>query len=67
MPDFLASVALRQAAISAALVLVAILAFAGLTLVTVATGARADLARTIDTDIAGLADITFQGGPGELR
>lgn len=67
MPDFPASVALRQAAISAAVVLVAILAFAGLTLVTVAAGARADLARTIDTDIAGLADIMFQGGPGELR
>lgn len=67
MPDFRASVALRQAAISAALVLVAILAFAGMTLVTVASGARADLTRTIDTDIAGLADIMVQGGPAELR
>lgn len=47
--------------------LVAILAFAGLTLVTVAGGARADLTRTIDTDIAGLADIMVQGGPAELR
>ena len=61
------SLALRQAAISTLVVLVAILGFGALALVSVRHAARADLLRTIDTDIAGLVDGMVQGGPAELE
>jgi len=48
------------------IVLAAVLAFATAALVSVEWRERADLVRTIDTDVTGLADIMVQGGPDEL-
>ena len=67
MPDWLSSIAVRQAIASTIVVVMAVFVFATAALVSVERGARIDLLRTIDTDIAGLADIAVQGGPQELQ
>ena len=67
MTRLLSSLAVRQAAISTLLVIVAIIGFASLALISVRGAARADLLHTIDTDIAGLTDVMVQGGVSELR
>ena len=61
------SLALRQALLTAALVLLALLGFATASIQAIGETARATLLRTVDTDIAGLADITAGGGLPELE
>ncbi len=61
------SIAVRQAVISTLVVLAAVAAFAAIAIGIVDHGARADLLRTIDTDIAGLTDINSSGGTAELQ
>ena len=61
-----ASIALRQAAVTAAVTLIAVLALAAATLVTVQRVNEADTLHTIDTDVAGLVDVAAQGGTPEL-
>lgn len=67
MNRLFSSLAVRQAAISTVVILVAILGFGVLALVSFRNAARADLLHTIDTDIAGLVDGMVQGGPTELE
>ena len=67
MKRLFSSLAIRQAAISTLVVLVAILGFGMLALVSVRHAARADLLNTIDTDIAGLVDGMVQGGSAEVE
>ena len=63
----LASIAVRQTLVSTVIILCAVLGFAAVAIDTTATSMRADLLRTIDTDIAGLADVMAGGGVAELR
>lgn len=67
MRQWASSIAVRQAIVSTIVVLLAVLGFAIAALVGAERDARADLARTIDTDIAGLTDIMVQGGAQELQ
>jgi signal transduction histidine kinase len=67
MREWVSSIAVRQAIASTIVVLLAVLGFALAALVGAERDARADLARTIDTDIAGLVDIMVQGGGQELQ
>lgn len=60
------SIAWRQAAITALVVLIAVVALAVATLVTVERTTTADTLHTIDTDLAGLVDVASQGGTAEL-
>lgn len=60
------SIALRQAAATAVVVLLAVAALAIATLVGVERTNYATTLRTIDTDLAGLVDVAVQGGPGEV-
>ncbi len=62
-----ASIAVRQTLISTAIVLCAVLAFAAVAVGTTAASMRADLLRTIDTDIAGLVDVMAGSGVADLR
>ena len=61
------SLAVRQAALSTLVVIAAIVGFGAMALVSVRHAARADLLRTIDTDVAGLVDGLMQGGPAEIE
>ena len=65
--EWASSVAVRQAVVSTIVVLLAVLGFASAVLIGAERDARADLARTIDTDITGLTDIMVQGGARELQ
>ena len=67
MTPLFSSLAVRQAAVSTLVVVVAILGFGSLALVSVRHVSRADLLHTIDTDIAGLTDVMVQGGQAELQ
>lgn len=61
-----ASIAIRQALLTAAVVIVATSGFAALMLVVVDRVARAELLHTIDTDIAGLVDVRSEAGEVQL-
>ena len=63
----IASIAVRQTLISTTIVLCAVLGFAVVAIGTTAASMRADLLRTIDTDIVGLADVMAGGGITDLR
>ncbi|WP_425230418.1 sensor histidine kinase [Sphingomonas sp.] len=65
--SFFRSIAVRQAALTAAVVLAAVLAFAVAALITVARAMEADTLHTIDTDLAGLVDVAVQGGATGLK
>ena len=60
------SIALRQAVVTAIVVLVAVAALAFATLVGIERTNRATTLHTIDTDLAGLIDVAVQGGPIEV-
>lgn len=60
------SIALRQAAVTAVVVLAAVAVLAVAVMVGVERTDRATTLRTIDTDLAGLVDVAVQGGPSEL-
>jgi signal transduction histidine kinase len=64
---WLTSIAVRQALVSAAVALVVVTLLGFITMATLRQSQQADLLRTIDTDIAGLADIAAQGGLPELQ
>ena len=66
LKDRLASLVVRQTALTVALVLAALVGFAATALHVIALEMRADLQRTVDTDVAGLADIAATGGDAEL-
>jgi signal transduction histidine kinase len=61
------SIALRQALLSALVMMLAMIGVGAATLATVDHALRHQLVQTIDTDIAGLTDVMVQGGPDELR
>jgi signal transduction histidine kinase len=63
----LASIAVRQTLVSTAIVLCAVLAFAALAIGATTASMRADLLRTIDTDIAGLVDVMAGSGVADLE
>jgi hypothetical protein len=67
MRGAMSSVAIRQALLTAALVLLAVLGFAAASIQAIGETAHATLLRTVDTDIAGLADIAAAGGLPELE
>lgn len=60
------SIALRQAAVTALVVLIAVAVLAAATLLTVDRTGRASTLQTIDSDLAGLVDVAAQGGTPEL-
>ena len=60
------SIALRQAAVTAVVVLAAVAVLAFAVLVGVERANRATTLHTIDTDLAGLVDVAVQGGADEV-
>ena len=62
-----ASIAVRQALVSTAVMLVAVLLLGFVAVATLRQSQNAELLHTVDTDIAGLADLAGQGGFPELR
>lgn len=63
----LASIVVRQTFASTVIVLCAVVAFAIIAINTTATTMRADLLRTIDTDITGLVDVMAGSGLADLQ